>query len=243
MLNDFFVMGEPLRIDVITIFPGIVQGFLAESILKRAAEKKAVTYNIINLRDFTDDRHQTVDDRPYGGGPGMIIKPGPVFKAVDSIRTPQARIILMSPQGRVFNQAAARAMSCCRHLVFICGNYEGVDERISEALVTDEISIGDYILTNGTLAAAVVIDAVVRLLPNVLGADGAAATDSFGEYDLEFPQYTRPEEFRGMKVPSVLLSGNHAEIERWRNEQSQNRTRERRPDLIRPSVAADGRSK
>jgi len=226
-------MSEPLRIDVITIFPGILRGFLAESILKRAAEKKAVTYNIINLRDFTSDRHQTVDDRPYGGGPGMIIKPEPVFKAVDSIRTPQARVILMSPQGRVFNQAAARSMSSCPHLIFICGNYEGVDERISAALVSDEISIGDYILTNGTLAAAVVIDAVVRLLPDVLGAEGATATDSFGEDCLEYPQYTRPEEFRGMKVPPVLLSGNHAEIERWRNEQSQNRTRERRPDLIK----------
>lgn len=233
MLSNAFAMGEPLRIDVITIFPGMLQGFLAESILKRAAEKKAVTYRIINLRQFTDDRHQTVDDRPYGGGPGMIIKPEPVFKAVDSIRTPQARIILMSPQGRVFNQMTARAMSCCNHLIFICGNYEGVDERISQAIVTDEISIGDYILTNGTLAAAVVIDAIVRLLPNVLGAEEAAGADSFGKYCLEYPQYTRPEEFRGMKVPPVLLSGNHAEIERWRNEQSRNRTRERRPDLVK----------
>lgn len=226
-------MAEPIRIDVITIFPGMLRGFLAESILKRAAEKKAVTYRIINLRQFTDDRHQTVDDRPYGGGPGMIMKPEPIFKAVEAVKTPDARIILMSPQGRVFNQTTARAMSCCRHLIFICGHYEGVDERISEALVTDEISIGDYILTNGTLAAVVVIDAIVRLLPNVLGAEGATGTDSFGGYGLEHPQYTRPEEFRGMKVPPVLLSGNHAEIERWRNEQSQNRTRERRPDLAR----------
>ncbi|MDO9540819.1 MAG: tRNA (guanosine(37)-N1)-methyltransferase TrmD [Kiritimatiellia bacterium] len=232
-MSNAFAMGEPLRIDVITIFPGMLQGFLAESILKRAVEKKAVTYRIINPRQFTDDRHQTVDDRPYGGGPGMIMKPEPIFKAVEAIKTPDARIILMSPQGRVFNQTTARAMSRYSHLVFICGHYEGVDERIREAIVTDEISIGDYILTNGALAATVVIDAIVRLLPNVLGAEGAAGTDSFGEYCLEHPQYTRPEEFRGMKVPPVLLSGNHAEIERWKNEQSQNRTRERRPDLTR----------
>ncbi|MDD5482890.1 MAG: tRNA (guanosine(37)-N1)-methyltransferase TrmD [Kiritimatiellae bacterium] len=224
-------MQPPLRIDVITIFPKILSAFLAESILKRAAEKQAVIYNIINMRDFTGDRHQTVDDRPYGGGPGMVIKPEPVFKAVESIKTQEARVILMSPQGRVFNQAEARALGGAGHLIFICGNYEGVDERVSQALVTDEISIGDYVLTNGALAAAVVIDAIVRLLPNVLGAEESAAMDSFGEYALEHPQYTRPEVFRGMKVPPVLLSGNHAEIERWRKEQSRARTRARRPDL------------
>jgi len=226
-------MAEPLRIDVITIFPAMVQGFLTESILKRAAEKNAVSYRIINLRDFTDDRHLTIDDRPYGGGPGMIMKPGPIFKAVEAIKTPQARIILLSPQGKIFNQTTARELSAGSHLIFICGHYEGVDERVSQALVTDEISIGDYVLTNGTLAATVVIDAVVRLLPNVLGAEGAADSDSFSAYQLEHPQYTRPEEFRGMKVPSVLLSGNHSEIERWQNEQSNNRTRERRPDLAK----------
>lgn len=226
-------MGDPLRIDVVTIFPAMLRGFLDESILKRAAEKGAVTYNVLNLRHFTTDRHQTVDDRPYGGGPGMIMKPDPIFKAVESVKTPEARIILMSPQGRIFNQAAARQLSRCAHLVFICGHYEGVDERVSEGLVTDEISIGDYVLTNGTMAAAVVIDAVVRLLPNVLGAEGAAETDSFGKYPLEFPQYTRPEEYRGMKVPPVLLSGNHADILRWREEQSGQRTRERRPDLAK----------
>jgi len=226
-------MEEPLRIDVITIFPAMLQGFLTESILKRAAEKNAVSYRIINLRDFTNDRHLTVDDRPYGGGPGMIMKPDPIFKAVEAIKTPQARIILMSPQGKIFNQTTARELKNCSHLIFICGHYEGVDERVSQALVTDEISIGDYVLTNGTLAATVVIDAVVRLLPNVLGAEGAADYDSFSAYQLEHPQYTRPEEFRGMKVPSVLLSGNHSEIERWQNEQSKNRTRERRPDLTK----------
>lgn len=224
-------MAAPLRIDVITIFPGMLRGVLDESILKRAAEKDAVVYNIINLRDFTSDRHQTVDDRPYGGGPGMIMKPEPIFKAVESVQTPAARVILMSPQGKIFNQRRARELSAASHLIFICGHYEGVDERVSQALVTDEISIGDYVLTGGTLAAAVVIDAIVRLLPDVLGAAGAAETDSFSAYQLEHPQYTRPEDFRGMKAPEVLLSGNHAAIERWRNEQSKKRTRERRPDL------------
>ena len=226
-------MPAPLRIDVITIFPAIVQGFLGESILKRAAEKKAVAYHVVNLRDYTSDRHQTVDDRPYGGGPGMIMKPGPIFKAVDALRSKEARVVLMSPQGRLFNQAVARELSKDSHLVFICGHYEGVDDRVGQGLATDEISIGDYVLTNGTLAAAVVIDAVVRLLPGVLGAEGAGDSDSFGQYPLEFPQFTRPEDFRGMKVPSVLLSGDHAEIRRWREEQSRTRTRLRRPDLAK----------
>ena len=225
-------MPAPLRIDVITIFPSILDGFLNESILKRAAEKKAVAYRVINLRDFTEDRHQTVDDRPYGGGPGMVMKPGPIFKAVESIRTARSRVILLSPQGRVFNQVMAREFSRRRHLIFICGHYEGIDERVGQELATDEISIGDYVLTNGTPAAAVIIDAVVRLLPGVLGAEGAAEQDSFSAYRLEHPQYTRPEDFRGMKVPPVLLSGNHAAIRRWQEEESLRRTRARRPDLL-----------
>lgn len=226
-------MPAPLRIDVITIFPAIVQGFLGESILKRAAEKKAVVYQVVNLRDYTSDRHQTVDDRPYGGGPGMIMKPGPIFKAVEALRSGDTRVVLMSPQGRLFNQAVARELSKDSHLVFICGHYEGVDDRVGQGLATDEISIGDYVLTNGTLAAAVVIDAVVRLLPGVLGAEGASDSDSFGQYPLEYPQFTRPENFRGMKVPPVLLSGDHAKIQRWREEQSRTRTRLRRPDLAK----------
>ncbi|MFA7158668.1 MAG: tRNA (guanosine(37)-N1)-methyltransferase TrmD [Kiritimatiellia bacterium] len=233
-------MPAPLRIDVITIFPSILDGFLNESILKRAAEKKAVAYRVINLRDFTEDRHQTVDDRPYGGGPGMVMKPGPIFKAVESIRTARSRVILLSPQGRVFNQVMARDFSRRRHLIFICGHYEGIDERVGQELATDEISIGDYVLTNGTPAAAVIIDAVVRLLPGVLGAEGAAEQDSFSAYRLEHPQYTRPEDFRGMKVPPVLLSGNHAAIRRWQEEESLRRTSARRPDLLektRPAKA------
>ncbi|MBU4428304.1 MAG: tRNA (guanosine(37)-N1)-methyltransferase TrmD, partial [Verrucomicrobia bacterium] len=162
-------MPEPLRIDVITIFPAMLGGFLGESMLKRAEDMGAVRFQIVNLRDFTADRHQTVDDRPYGGGPGMIMKAEPLFQAVESLRTPGVRVILLTPQGRRFDQVMARSLTNARHLIFLCGHYEGVDERVSENLVTDEISIGDYILTNGTLAATVVIDAVVRLLPNVLG--------------------------------------------------------------------------
>lgn len=226
-------MGEALHIDIITIFPPMVRGFLDESIMKRAAQQAAVDFRVINLRDFTGDRHQTVDDRPYGGGPGMILKAEPFFKAVESARTPGARVILMSPQGRPFRQALAAELALERHLIFLCGHYEGVDERVSQALVTDEISIGDYILTNGTLAATVVIDAVVRLLPNVLGAADATADESFNDDRLEYPQYTRPEIFRNMRVPDILLTGDHAAIARWRKEQSHRRTVARRPDLLK----------
>ncbi len=226
-------MGDPLHIDIITIFPPMVRGFLDESIMKRASQQAAVAFRVINLRDFTDDRHQTVDDRPYGGGPGMIFKAEPFFKAVESVRTPGARVMLMSPQGRPFRQDLAAELALERHLIFLCGHYEGVDERVSRALVTDEISIGDYILTNGTLAATVVIDAVVRLLPNVLGAADATKDESFNNDRLEYPQYTRPEIFRDLRVPDILLTGDHAAIARWREEQSHRRTVARRPDLLK----------
>ena len=225
-------MGDTLQIDIVTIFPTMLDGFLGQSILKRAVEKGAVRFRIVNLRDYSTDRHQTVDDRPFGGGPGMILKPEPLFKAVEAVRSPDARVILMTPQGKRFDQQAALELADARHLIFLCGHYEGVDHRVSEALVTDEISIGDYVLTSGTLAAAVVIDAVVRLRPGVLGAEGAAEQDSFCDGALEFPQYTRPADFRGMKVPEVLLSGHHEDIERWRRKQALNRTQERRPDLL-----------
>ncbi len=224
-------MEKPLRIDVITIFPAMLDGILGESILKRAETMDAVRYQIVNLRNFTTDRHKTVDDRPYGGGPGMIMKPEPLFKAVETLQTPGARIILMTPQGRRFEQAIAENLAQASHLIFLCGHYEGVDERVGQALATDEISIGDYILTNGTLAAVVVIDSVVRLLPNVLGNEHATEDESFNHNQLEYPQYTRPETFRSMNVPDVLLSGDHAKIRRWREEQARRRTTERRPDL------------
>lgn len=220
-----------MKIDVITIFPEMLDGFLRASMMKRAAEKGAIELRTINLREFTTDKHQTTDDRPFGGGPGMVMKPEPIFAAVESVRTPESRVILMCPQGRVFQQSVARELTAAKHLIFICGHYEGVDERVREALVTDEISIGDYVLTNGVLPAAVVIDSVVRLLPGVLGGEGAAEQESFSEAALEYPQYTRPSEFRGMAVPEVLLNGNHGDIARWRAEQSRQRTEERRPDL------------
>ena len=221
-----------MRIDVITIFPEMLDGFLRASMMKRAIQKGALDLRTVNLRDFATDKHQTTDDRPFGGGPGMVMKPEPLFAAVESIRTPDSRVILMCPQGRVFRQAVARELTGAAHIIFICGHYEGVDERVREALVTDELSIGDYVLTNGALPAAVVIDAVVRLLPGVLGGEGAAEQESFTNPALEGPQYTRPAEFRGMSVPPVLLNGNHEEIARWRAEQSRVRTQTRRPDLL-----------
>jgi len=210
----------------------MLDGFLNESMLKRAAKQGAVKFRTIDLRSFTHDVHRTTDDRPYGGGPGMLMKPDPLFEAVESVSTPGARVILMTPQGRMFKQSVAAELSKEKHLIFICGHYEGVDERVRRHLATDEISIGDYVLTNGVLPAAVVIDAVVRLLPDVLGGVGATLEESFNKGWLEYPQYTRPPEYRGLKVPGVLMSGDHGEIARWRKEQAVARTRERRPDLL-----------
>jgi tRNA (guanine37-N1)-methyltransferase len=225
-------MSEPLAIDVITIFPSMLKGFLEESILKRASEKGAVKIRVLDLRDFTDDARRSTDDKPYGGGPGMLMLAEPLFKAVESVRTSDSRVILLTPQGVPFKQAAAEQLAECSHLIFICANYEGVDDRVREALVTDEISIGDYVLTNGVMPAAVVIDATVRLLPGVLGCDASKDDESFSNGGLEYPQYTRPVEFRGMTVPDVLLSGNHQLIADWRQKQAGKRTAERRPDLL-----------
>ena len=221
-----------IKIDVLTIFPTMIKGFLEESMLKRAGLLGLVQFHVINMRDFAHDRHQTTDDRPYGGGPGMVMKPEPIFEAVESVRSAGSRVILMCPQGRPFGQRVAEELALEQHLIFICGHYEGVDERVRVALATDEISIGDYVLTNGVLPAAVVIDATVRLVPGVLGAEGATEEESFNGGRLEYPQYTRPPEFRGMHVPEILLSGDHGEIARWRREQSERRTRESRPDLL-----------
>jgi tRNA (guanine37-N1)-methyltransferase len=234
-------MDEPvLTIDVITIFPKMLGGFCEESIIKRAGKKGLVNLRTVDLRQFTHDVHRTTDDRPYGGGPGMLMKPEPIFQAVESVATPGARIILMAPQGRRFDQKMAEALALEKHLVFICGHYEGIDERVRTGLANDEISIGDYVLTNGVVATAVVVDAVIRLVPGVLGNDEATGQESFSQGLLEFPQYTRPAEFRGMKVPDVLQSGNHAEIAAWRKAQSEERTRERRPDLLAARNAGGG---
>jgi len=221
-----------LRIDVLTLFPGMFTGPLDESIIMRARRAGLLQVNLHNLRDYAHDRHKTVDDRPFGGGPGMLLKPEPIFEAVEALRGDETRVILLSPAGRLFNQGIARDLSLEKNLLMITGHYEGFDERIREKLADDELSVGDFVLTNGALPAMVVIDCVARLLPGVLGDEFSAEQESFSQGLLEFPQYTRPAEFRGMKVPEVLLSGNHAEIARWRAEQAVLRTRERRPDLL-----------
>ncbi|MHB0998250.1 MAG: tRNA (guanosine(37)-N1)-methyltransferase TrmD [Armatimonadota bacterium] len=225
-----------MRIDILTIFPDVVRCGVDYSIVKRARDKELVSVFVHNIRDFTVDKHHTTDEPPYGGGPGMVMKPEPIFKAAEYIKaeywTEQTRVILTSPQGEVFTQAKAMELSACPHLVFICGHYEGIDERVREYLVTDELSIGDYVLTGGELPALVMLDAFVRLVPGVLGAEQSALEESFAEGLLEYPQYTRPAEFRGWQVPSVLLSGHHAEIAKWRRIQSLKLTLDRRPDLL-----------
>jgi tRNA (guanine37-N1)-methyltransferase len=221
-----------MKIDVLTLFPAMFAGPLDESIIQRARAGGVLDLAVHNLRDYTHDRHKTVDDRPFGGGPGMLFKPEPVFEAVEKLGGEKTRVILMSPAGRKFDQAVARELAGEEHLLLVCGSYEGFDERIREGLADDELSIGDFVLTNGALPAMVVIDAVTRLLPGVLGDDESAQDESFSRGLLEYPHYTRPAEFRGMKVPEVLLSGNHAEIAKWRVEQAKRRTQERRPDLL-----------
>jgi len=222
-----------MKIEVITIFPGLVEAVLGESMMKRAAAAGQVAFHCINPRDFTTDPHRTVDDRPYGGGPGMVMKPDPLFAAVESVWQPNSKVILMTPQGTRFTQSCAEQLALESHLIFLCGHYEGIDERVRSELVDMELSIGDYVLTNGAVPAAVVIDAVVRLLPGVLGAGEAGIREeSFSSGLLDYPQYTRPEEFRGLRVPEVLRSGDHARVAQWRREQALQRTREKRPDLL-----------
>ena len=222
-----------MKIDVLTLFPAMFAGPLDESIIKRARDAGLLELGIHNLRDYAHDRHRTVDDRPFGGGPGMLLKPEPIFEACEHLAGEDTRVILLSPSGRPFTQAIARELSGYRRLLLISGHYEGFDERVRENLADDELSIGDYVLTNGALPVMVVIDAVTRLMPGVLGDDESSREESFSQGLLEYPQFTRPAEFRGMKVPDVLLSGNHAEIARWRAEQARLRTGYRRPDLIR----------
>jgi tRNA (guanine37-N1)-methyltransferase len=224
-----------LEIDILTLFPALCEGAFAVSMMKRAQECGAAVIRVHQLRDWARDKHRTADDTPYGGGQGMVMKPEPIFEAVEALRQPDSRVILLSPQGRVFQQSVAEEYSRRRHLIFICGHYEGIDHRVSEFLADEEISLGDYVLTNGAIAAAVIVDAAVRLLPGVLGHEQSAAQDTFSQTHgglLEGPQYTRPAEYRGHAVPTVLLSGNHAAIERWRREQGLLRTRQTRPDLL-----------
>jgi len=231
-----------MRIDVLSLFPAMFKGIFGESILKKAYEKEAVSYNVINFREYADNKHNQVDDYPYGGGAGMVLKPQPIFDAVDALRNEKQskpRVVLMCPQGERYTQQKAEELAKEEHLVFICGHYEGYDERIREHVVTDEISIGDYVLTGGELGAMVVIDSVVRLLPGVLGNEDSPIQDSFSSGLLEHPHYTRPSDFRGMKVPDELISGNHRLIDEWREKESLRRTFERRPDLLESYTFTD----
>ena len=225
-----------MKLDVLTLFPEMFTGVFGESILKRAEETEAAAYRVINFREYADNKHNTVDDYPYGGGAGMVLKPQPIFDAVADLvgnsDSKRPRVILMCPQGERYTQKKAEELAQEEHLIFICGHYEGYDERIREHVVTDEISIGDFVLTGGELGAMVVIDSVVRLLSGVLGNEESHMKDSFSTGLLEHPHYTRPADFRGMKVPDVLISGNHRLIEEWRTKESLRRTYLRRPDLL-----------
>ncbi|MFT5121748.1 MAG: tRNA (guanine37-N1)-methyltransferase [Kiritimatiellia bacterium] len=225
-------MKPPLRIDILTLFPEMLEGILGASMMARASKLNAVCFNLVDPRAFATDVHHSADDRPYGGGPGMVMKPEPLAAAIESVKTEHSRVIYLSPQGTPFTQGIAERLTGESHLILICGHYEGIDERIVDLYVDEEISIGDYVLTNGVLPAAVVADAVVRLLPGVVGGEGGTEAESFSTGMLDFPHYTRPEEFKGIKVPQILLSGDHAKIAAWRKEQARARTLERRPDLL-----------
>ena len=237
-----------MRVDVITIFPDLFEPYLSEGMLAIAREKDLLDVHVHNLRDYTTDKHKSVDDRPYGGGPGMVMMPGPIFAAVEDIEAragASSRRILLSPQGRTFDQRLAFELAAEPHLTFVCGRYEGFDERVHVGLGAEEISVGDYVLTGGELPALVIIDAVARLLPGVLGHEDSARLDSFSDEQgvLDYPQYTRPAEVRGMTVPEVLLSGHHQAIADWRRECSLQRTRQRRPDILKNTTIPEERSK
>lgn len=234
-----------MLIDIITIFPGMFEPILNESIIKRAREKGKVKINVRDLRDYTSDKHRKVDDRPFGGGAGMVMTPEPIFKAVESIKRKSkkknAKVVLLCPQGKKLTQQTAKKLSKYKQLIFICGHYEGIDERVRRHLVDEEVSIGDYILTGGELPAMVLLDAVVRLIPGVLGDKNSLHFESFEDNLLEYPQYTRPADFRGFKVPSILLSGDHNKIKIWRQQQAVKRTREKRPDLLKSRLFKEER--
>jgi len=223
-----------MKIDIVTLFPNMFNGPFEESIIKRAINKELVNINIYNLRNWAKNKHKIVDDKPYGGGTGMLLKIEPIYKAIKELKKGKTKVILLSPQGKVFNQKKAKKLSKESHLIFICGHYEGFDERIKKHLIDEEISIGDYVLTGGELPAMVVVDSVVRLIPGVLEKSEATKKESFSNPELlEYPQYTRPETFRGWSVPKVLLSGNRKKIEKWQEKQASSRTKKRRPELFK----------
>lgn len=221
-----------MQIDLLTLFPGICDGPMTQSMMKRAQNQGLISFKAWDIRDWATDKHHLTDDAPFGGGEGMVMKAEPIFAAVEALRKPESRVLLMSPGGKPLSHAEAMRLSTEAHLILICGHYEGVDQRVIDHLVDEELSIGDYVLTNGALAALVVVDAVVRLIPGVLGNENSAAQDSFAQGLLEFPQYTRPAEFRGWKIPEILLSGDHARIAAWRREKSIEKTRRVRPEIL-----------
>lgn len=222
-----------MRIDVLTLFPAMLDGFLAESMLGRARKADLMTIEVHNLRDWATDKHRVTDDRPFGGGAGMVMKCEPVFDAIEQLQTPGCRRIYLTPDGTPLSPALASELSNERHLILLSGHYEGIDQRIREEIIDQEISIGDYVLTNGTLAAAVLIDALARFIPGVLGEEKSLTTESFTSNLLDFPQYTRPAVYRGMSVPEVLLAGNHGEIDKWRHARQVEKTKQVRPDLLK----------
>ena len=227
------VMPKTLRFDVLSLFPETLEGFVGESIIGRACERSLIDVRAFNLRNWADGKHSVTDDRPFGGGPGMVLKPEPIFDAVRDLTTPDAKVLYLAPDGEPLSRELSRELSSESHLILLCGHYEGIDQRVRDQLIDREVSIGDYVLTNGVLPAAVVIDAVTRFVPGALGDEASSNQDSFAEGLLSFPQYTRPAEFRGMKVPEVLLSGDHGAIDRWRAEKMHEKTKDLRPDLLK----------
>ena len=223
-----------MKIDILTIFPEMFEGPFRESMIKRAENKKLVKIKIHDLRVWTEDKHKTVDDKPFGGGPGMVMKVEVIDKALKALKTDKTRVVLLTPQGKTFKQKIAKRLSELKHIILICGHYEGFDERIREHFVDEEISIGDYVLTGGEIPAMVVVDAMVRLIPGVVGKKESLKEESFSQDLLEYPQYTRPADYKGWKVPEVLLSGDHEKIKKWRKEQAEKRTKLKRPDLSKP---------
>ncbi|MFH1621647.1 MAG: tRNA (guanosine(37)-N1)-methyltransferase TrmD [Candidatus Omnitrophota bacterium] len=232
-----------MRIDIITIFPDIFNPILGESIIKRAQKKKLIKIVVHNLRDYSKDKHRKIDDRPFGGGPGMVFRPEPIFDAIKAIKSKskgrKVKVILLTPQGKKLDQKLAQKLSRCKHLILICGHYEGIDERVRLRLVDEEVSIGDYVLTGGELPAMILVDVVTRLIPGVLGDKNSAKHDSFCDGLLEYPQYTRPANYKGLKVPRILLSGNHKKIDKWRKEQECKITKKKRPDLLKKTQLSE----
>jgi tRNA (guanine37-N1)-methyltransferase len=227
-------METALTIDLLTLFPGMATGYLAESMLGRAIKNQLLSVNVRDIRDWAEGKHKVTDDRPFGGGAGMVMKPEPLFAAIESVKRENTTVIYLAPDGEKFTQPLAQELSRGKHIVLLSGHYEGIDQRVRDCLVDREISIGDYVLTNGTIAACVVIDALARYIPGVLGEEKSLTQDSFTASLLTFPQFTRPAEFRGMHVPEILLSGNHAEIDAWRLAQRKENTKTKRPDIISP---------